>query len=266
MFFTSTTISVYSTLRKNKKFLETIEEYNPFRRFKLLDERLDKFSKKLGADFYGIADISPAEDFIRKQGGDDVTGYPRAISIGIMLLDTIVDMLPRRFERSVAVNYRHHAYNIINLRLDIIASRLSSMLQNEGYDALPIPASERYDDECICAIFSHKLAANMAGLGWIGKNCLLITPEAGPRVRWTTILTNAPLIPTGTALENSCGDCRECVDTCPVSAFTGKSFSADEHRDVRYNARKCEKYFEIMEEAGKMPVCGLCIYNCPKGK
>ena len=39
----------------------------------------------------------------------------------------------------------------------------------------------------------------------------------------------------------------------------------DENRDVRYDASKCEKYFEIMEDAGKIPVCGLCIYNCPKG-
>ncbi len=232
----------------------------------MLDKRLDKLSREFGADFYGIADISTAEDFVRKQGGNDVAGYPRAISIGIILLDTIVDMLPRRFERSVSVNYRHHAYDMINLRLDLIASRLSSILQNEGYKALPIPASERYDDERICAVFSHKLAANMAGMGWIGKNCLLITPEAGPRVRWTTILTNAPLNPTGTPLDDMCGECRECVDTCPISAFTGKSFSVDENRDVRYDASKCEKYFQIMEDAGKIPVCGLCIYNCPKGK
>ena len=67
----------------------------------MLDKRLDKLSREFGADFYGIADISTAEDFIRKQGGNDVAGYPRAISIGIILLDTIVDMLPRRFERSV---------------------------------------------------------------------------------------------------------------------------------------------------------------------
>ncbi len=232
----------------------------------MLDEMIEEFAMEFGADFYGIADISPAEDFIRKQGGEGVTGYPRAISIGIMLIDTIVDQLPQRFERSVAVNYRHHTYDIINLRLDLIASRLSSILQKNGHKTLPIPASERYDYEGICAVFSHKLAANMAGLGWIGKSCLLITPEAGPRVRWTTILTKAPLNVTGKPLENGCGECRDCVDTCPVSAFTGEPFRVDENREVRYDARKCEKYFEIMEDAGKIPVCGLCIYNCPKGK
>ncbi|MGB8232557.1 MAG: 4Fe-4S double cluster binding domain-containing protein, partial [Methanobacterium sp.] len=190
----------------------------------------------------------------------------RAVSLGIILLNAIVDQLPQRFERSVALNYRHQAYDIINLRLDLISSRISSLIQNEGYNALPIPASERYDDSELCAVFSHKLAANMAGLGWIGKNCLLITPEFGPRVRWSTVLTDAPLKPAGEPLENGYGDCTECVDTCPVSAFTGENFRSYENREVRYDARKCEKYFKVMEDAGKIPVCGLCIYNCPNGK
>ena len=232
----------------------------------MLDERLDEFAREQGADFFGVADITPAEEFIKNQGGDLVSGYPRAVSLGIILVNAIVDQLPQRFERSVALNYRHHAYDIINLRLDLISSRISSLIQNEGYNALPIPASERYDDNELCAVFSHKLAANMAGLGWIGKSCLLITPEFGPRVRWSTILTDAPLKPAGEPLENGCGECTECVDTCPVSAFTGENFRSYENREVRYDARKCEKYFKVMEDAGKIPVCGLCIYNCPKGK
>ncbi len=194
----------------------------------LLDERLEEFARELGADFFGVADTLPVHDFIKMQGGEAVSRYPRAISIGIVLLDTIIDQLPNRFEKSVAVNYKHHAYDIINLRLDIISSRISSLLQNEGYKTLPIPASERYDDKNICSIFSHKLAANLAGLGWIGKNCLLITPEAGPRVRWTSILTEAPINPTGQHLENSCGTCTDCVDNCPVSAFTGQNFRSDQ--------------------------------------
>ncbi len=217
----------------------------------MLDERLDEFAREQGADFFGVADITPAEEFIKNQGGDLVSGYPRAVSLGITLLNAIVDQLPKRFERSVAVNYRHHTYDIINLRLDLISSRISSLIQNEGYNALPIPASERYDDNELCAVFSHKLAANMAGLGWIGKSCLLITPEFGPRVRWSTILTDAPLKPTGEPLENGCGECTECVDTCPVSAFTGENFRSYENREVRYDARKCEKYFKVMEDAGK---------------
>lgn len=230
----------------------------------MLDEWLDEFSRKLGADYYGVADLTNAENFIDQQGRISVKQYPRAVSLGIVLLDTIIDDLPMRFENCVAVNYKHH-YDMVNLRLDLIASRLASIIQREGYKAMPVPASERCDDKRISALFSHKLAANLAGLGWIGKNCLLITPESGPRVRWISILTNAPLHPTGSPMKNQCGDCRECVDICPVDAFTGKSFRIEDEREVRYDAKKCEEYFELMEEAGNIPVCGLCIYKCPSG-
>ena len=52
----------------------------------MLDERLEEFARELGADFFGVADITPAEEFIKNQGGDIVSGYPLAISLGIVLL------------------------------------------------------------------------------------------------------------------------------------------------------------------------------------
>lgn len=228
-----------------------------------LNRKLREITFNEGADFYGVADLSEAHEFIRDQGGDEVASYPRAISLGIMIPDSIVDQLPRREERSVAVNYRHHGYGVINQRLDLLASRLSSQIQSDGHRALPMPASERYDDERICAVFSHKLAAHLAGHGWIGKSCMLITPEAGPRVRWITILTDAPLPVTGTSTTQKCGECSDCADICPVSAFTGAPFQEGESREIRYDAGKCEKY--LYEEA-KWEVCGLCVYICPHGR
>jgi epoxyqueuosine reductase len=228
-----------------------------------LDQEIMGMALSEGADFYGVADLSPARDFIKEQGGDEVASYPLAISLGIRIMDSIVDQLPYRENRSVAVNYHHHGYEIINQRLDLLASHLSSYIQSAGYRALPLPASERYDDERICAVLSHKLAAHLAGQGWIGKSCLLVTPEAGPRVRWITILTDAPLQVIGSPLNEQCGDCTECVDICPVSAFTGAPFVEDEPREARYDARKCEKYLCDGEE---WAVCGLCVYICPHGR
>ena len=151
------------------------------------------FGRDLGGGLDRHSDLSPARDAILAQGGPVIAEYPRAVSIGIALLHTIVDQLPQRSERAVAVNYRHSSYDVINQRLDLVASRLSSVLQHMGYRALPIPAAKRIDDQRICAVFFHKLGAHLAELGWIGKSCLLITPEMGPRVRWTTVLTDAPL-------------------------------------------------------------------------
>jgi len=92
---------------------------------------------------------------------------------------------------------------------------------------------------------------------------MLITPENGPRVRWSTVLTDAPLEATGEPLQVQCGDCRECVEICPVNAFTGEPFRENEPREVRYDARKCEEYLSGDEE---WKVCGLCIYICPHGR
>jgi epoxyqueuosine reductase QueG len=231
-----------------------------------LDGKLRDLAEAYGADLYGVADLAPAHEAILAQGGPVVAGFPRAVSTGIALMHAIVDQLPQRAEHAVAVAYRHHAYDVVNQRLDHVASRLASALQREGYRALPLPASKRVDDERICAAFSHKLAAHLAGLGWIGKSCLLVTPQAGPRVRWVTVLTDAPLQPTGTAPDERCGACRECVDICPVGAFTGQAFREEEPREARYDARACERYLEELERAAGPGVCGLCLYVCPHGR
>jgi hypothetical protein len=88
-----------------------------------------------------------------------VASYPRAISLGIVLLDSIVDQLPRRADRAVSVAYKHHAYDVVNDQLDDITLRLSRELEREGYRAYPIPSTQRVNDEKICAAFSHKIAA-----------------------------------------------------------------------------------------------------------
>jgi epoxyqueuosine reductase len=226
---------------------------------------LEQKARDEGADFFGVAGLAPALQAILEQGGPVVEGYPRAISVGIRLLDPIVDLLPQRDEKAAAASYKHHSYDVVNGRLDMIASKLSSIVQRAGYRAFPMSASGRISDEKICAIFSHKMAAHLAGLGWIGKSCLLVTPEFGPRVRWITILTDAPL-KTGTPMDTRCGDCRECVDICPVKAFTGRNFLETEPREARYDARRCEKYLKGREASTGYGVCGMCLYICPHGK
>jgi epoxyqueuosine reductase QueG len=232
-----------------------------------VNQKIKEITETREANFFGVVDLSLAHNAILTQGGPVIAAYPRAISVGIALLHTIVDQLPHRANRAVAVSYRHHCYDLINQRLDLLMSHVSSLLQREGYRALPIPAAKRVDDERICAVFSHKLAAHLAGLGWIGKSCLLVTPEVGPRVRWATVLTDAPLQVTGKPMEERCGSCIQCVEICPVQAFTGEPFRASEPRERRYDASKCDRYFATMKEKDvELAVCGLCLYVCPYGK
>jgi epoxyqueuosine reductase len=230
-----------------------------------LDAHIRTLAHSLDADYCGVADLSSAHDFILAQGGERVARYPRAIAIGMVLQDNIVNLLPDD-DLAAAILYRHNSYDVVNLALDQIALRIANTLQRAGFYTFPIPASKRTDDDHISGIFSQKLAAYLAGLGWIGKNCLLITPAHGPRVRWVTILTNAPLRPTGMPGEQLCGACSSCVDICPKHAFTGRPFHCDEPREARFDAAACDRYFRELEQSHGVAVCGLCLYCCPHGK
>lgn len=217
-----------------------------------LNEDLRHIVDAQGLDYFGIADLCSVRVAVLKQGGHHIAGFPAAISVGIRLMDSIVNLLPKQDELAVKVSYRHHAYEVINFRLDLVASVISGYLQRLGFRAFPIPASKQVDDRRLCADFSHKLAAHLAGLGWIGKSCLLITREHGPRIRWATVLTDAPVEPTGKTTEQQCGDCRECVDICPVRAFTGKPFRKSESREARFDARRCTKYLEAIKKNSEL--------------
>jgi epoxyqueuosine reductase QueG len=165
------------------------------------------------------------------------------------------------------MNYRHHAYTVVNQRLDHVSSRLSGILQRKGHRSLPVPSTQEdtYNEQ-LYGLFSHKMAAHLAGLGWIGKCCLLVTPQNGPRVRWGTILTDAPLQAADKPLTDGCADCRECVDICPVKALTGQPFREEDPREIRYDAHKCDKYLAKLRETSALGVCGMCLYVCPYGR
>ncbi len=231
-----------------------------------LDKRLRQIALKEGVDYFGCADLAPAKKAISDQGGERIASYPRAISVGIAIPNDLVEQLEDRDRIGVRVSYRHHGYDVINSRLDLVTSKLASEIGRAGYRALPVPSSKRMDSDRICAEFSHKLAANLAGMGWIGKSCLLITPERGPRVRWGTVLTDAPLETAGSRIKSKCGKCSKCVDICPVNAFTGRVFDENEPRELRYDAAACERSFDKMEKEGAIPVCGMCLFICPHGR
>jgi len=180
--------------------------------------------------------------------------FPRAVSIGMRLSDIILAQHSPDERREESL-YWHHVYEVVTPALDFLAQRVSRELQAEGYQVFPVPASLPYSRETLRGVFSHKLAAHLAGLGWIGKSCLLITPEFGPRVRFTTILTDASLA-TGTPIDKKCGQCQICVVSCPVQAFKGKEFQPEDPVDMRFNTRVCFEYRHTH-------ACGVCVAKCP---
>lgn len=229
-------------------------------------EELLTRARELGATFVGIADLTPALKEVRRQGGMLVSNFQRAVSVGTALPPAIVDHLESQRDPMVMLNYRHHGYDVINARLDYIVSILAGVIQEEGHRALPVPASQTLDQDTHLGLFSHKIAAHLAGLGWIGRSCLLVTPQVGPRARWATVMTDAPIEPTGASADQQCKDCRLCVDICPPQAFTGRPFDPSESRELRFDVAKCKAHQVRMGDEVGVELCGLCLYVCPYGR
>lgn len=232
-------------------------------------ELLDKI-KELGdlyaVDFIGVAGLSAVKEEIREISGSLIEAYPRALSIGIRLQDSIVNLLNDRSSYENVLEYETHGYDVINNRLDEFASIVASMIQRSGYKVMPLPVAERIDSDRVCASLSHKVTARLAGFGWIGKNCLLVTPQYGPRVRWTSVLTDAPFEENKEVMESRCGNCNQCMQICPAQAIKGRNYIEHEPRELRLDVSKCEKYFSELKAAGKLEICGMCLYACPFGK
>lgn len=232
-----------------------------------LDQQIHSEVLKMGVDKVGIADLTQAKKFISWQGGPILDPYHRAVSIGIRLSDTVVDSLFYRDTIVALKTYERHIYGVVNRKLDQIALQVVRMLHQAGWYAYPIHATQKIQmAPHHLGVFSHKLAANLAGLGWIGRSCLLITPEFGPRIRWATILTDAPLTP-GTPMKNKCDeDCNFCVTICPAQVFTGRQFDPSEPREARMDVNACDMHLKKRKEQTGARICGLCVAVCPHGR
>ena len=228
---------------------------------------IESLAKDMGSTCFGIADLAPARQRISEQGGEFLTQFPRAVSHGFVLADGIVNTLVHHKNVAALHSYWYYVYQIVNPRIDSISLMLAQSLGEAGFQAFVVPSSQLVDRPRLTGVFSHKLAAHLAGLGWIGKSCLLVTPQVGPRVRWSTVLTDASLEATGRPMEERCGACQQCVEICPVQAFTGRPFRAHEPRESRFDAGRCDRYFAEMEAKDpETTVCGLCLYVCPYGR
>ena len=216
--------------------------------------------KAKGAALVGIADISNINEIF---GFTKVEfrNYSRAVSIAIRLSDEIINGIKSGPTNEYAKLYRH-----VNVKLDNLALELEQELIKNGHLALAIPASKRYDQEKLAAIFPHKTASILSGLGWIGKSALLISFEHGARIRLVTVLTNAEIVSDEPYTESQCGKCNSCVNACPANAITGEEWSFGVSRDTIFDAYKCGAHTAKMKKKVGETVCGICISVCPYGK
>ena len=117
--------------------------------------------------------------------------------------------------------------NMMVDKLDRISFQLSSELESEGIASIPIPSSEPYDywdDERKHGrgILSLKHAGNLAGLGILGKNTLLINDTYGNMIWLAAILIPIALEPDPFADYEACNpECTLCIESCPQGALDG---------------------------------------------
>lgn len=122
------------------------------------------------------------------------------------------------------------------------------------------------DPVTLLAAFPHKLAAARAGLGWIGKNSLLVTKDFGLRVRLSTILINSDFPCATPVTESQCGQCAACVASCPYNCIRGVNWTAGMPRETLIDARLCSSVREAFESTiGRKHECGFCLLSCPVG-
>lgn len=107
--------------------------------------------------------------------------------------------------------------------------------------------------------------AKRSGLGWIGKNSLMINPKRGSYFFLATILLDIPLI-YDTPLKDYCGTCTKCIDACPTEAIKPEGYVVDGSKCISY--LNIELKAEIPSEfEGKMENwvfgCDICQQVCP---
>ena len=185
--------------------------------------------------------------------------YPEAktvIVIGLPVSLPIVETAP-----SI---YYHELYKTVNSMLDSKAYEMANFLNEKGFSSIYLPRDGYGDIKIVIqnpfAFFSHKHAAYLAGLGSFGHNNVLLTPEYGPRVRFTSIFTSAEITPDQIKIQDICLHCLLCSKNCPVEAIPPKG---DFPPPV--DKKACAIRSAQLRDEFRSP-CGICIKVCPVGK
>jgi len=194
-----------------------------------LNETWEEHIKSKGADFVYFVDaaVLPAEAV---EGYFCVVLFGKALSI--------------EYIKAIKTNEKPKTKEVINTerKMDTLAEKLADQLETEGYKSIAKLKFGR---------LPHKTVVLHAGLGFIGKNNLLVTDQYGCAVLFGKVLTTAPFATMSKApIEPQCGDCNICVDICPTKALRGMTWNVTTKRDEMMVRKLCN-------------LCQKCMVWCP---
>ena len=181
--------------------------------------------------------------------------WPGATTAVVTLQNYCHEPLPTQPRGRVAqYAWSSDYHTVLGTRLERLAAAIRELIpgaRTKSYvDAGPVPERE---------------LAQRAGLGWIGKNMMLIHPEIGSFTFIGVVLTDAVLEPDPPFESDRCGTCRRCLDACPTAAFVAPHV---------LDARRCISYLTI-EHRGEFTEtesamlgdwvfgCDVCQDVCP---
>ncbi len=216
----------------------------------MFENELKRMLEDAGADEVGFCALG-------ENTAPDFPGYRYAVSIVRALSKAVVKTVDGR---PTPVYFQH--YRITNTKLDLLAADCARFIESRGFEALPVAASQSMPGAGnYRGVFQHKTAAVLAGLGFVGRSGLLLSPVFGPRIRLATVLTDMPLTAENGMIGNGCGNCRACVDACPAKAIGGRLY--DGGSEPLIDVEKCSAHMKTYKDVGRGAVCGICMSVCP---
>lgn len=178
--------------------------------------------------------------------------HPQAKTIIVAGVTSKQTATPPRRGRLAAYAQGHDYHDILRHKLEELAQ--ATLVLWQGQYRICVDSSP----------LMEKPLAALAGIGWQGKNTLLIHPQHGPWLMLGSLLTDLEISPDSPS-QDHCGTCTRCLDACPTQAFP---------QPYVLDARRCLAYLTI-EHPGSIPLefrslvgdrlfgCDECLDVCP---
>jgi len=215
-----------------------------------LGEHEAHLARWLAAGHHGEMDYMAAHGSKRSHPAELVPGTLRVISLRMDYLpgDTRMAEVLASPDKAYLSRYAlgRDYHKLIRKRLQQLAERMQAAIGPFGYRAFVDSAP-----------VLEKALAQQAGLGWIGKNTLLLNKQAGSWFFLGELFTDLPLPLDAPHQREHCGRCQACLDICPTAAFVGPR---------QLDARRCISYLTI-ELKGAIPeelrpLIGNRVFGC----
>jgi ferredoxin len=206
-----------------------------------LIEQVESQSRDLGVASIGYTKLTPRWVFREK-----AVLYENAIILTMEMDKDGIDSAPSlACMKTVMETYRD---------LGRITNQLASFLRGQGYGA--------HAGHPLMGVALYPPLAQKAGLGWMGLNGIIITPEHGPRIRLAAVFTTIKNLKFSQDnphdwVAEYCQNCRICIQKCPPGAIYEQPIQHDDNRVTHVDNSLCFPYFN------KYHGCSICVAVCP---